>query len=98
MDAKELIRTECQIYKPAGLIQTPVIAKRFEIISVYLFGPLPETKTADRWMTGRLWARSGKRLKKSQYPTRLKASESQISLLLSTAGRYSSTHKLLMLT
>lgn len=46
---------DCQKYKvtnlkPAGLLQTPVMSQRFETISIDLFGPLPETKTGERWI------------------------------------------------
>lgn len=46
---------ECQKYKvsntkPAGLLQTPVPAQRFETIAVDLFGPLPETKKGNKWV------------------------------------------------
>lgn len=46
---------KCQRYKPdntkpAGLVQTPVMAQRFETLSVDLFGPLPETKTGEKWI------------------------------------------------
>lgn len=46
---------ECQKFKPsnlkpAGLLQTPIQSQRFEILSIDLFGPLPETPTGDRWI------------------------------------------------
>lgn len=46
---------ECQKYKalnlkPSGLLQTPVTANRFEVISVDLFGPLPVTVHQNRWI------------------------------------------------
>ncbi|KAJ8913094.1 hypothetical protein NQ315_007043 [Exocentrus adspersus] len=46
---------ECQRYKatnlkPAGLLQTPAPAQRFEVIAVDLFGPLPETPRLKRWI------------------------------------------------
>jgi hypothetical protein len=46
---------ECQRYKasnqkPAGLLRTPVYSQRFEIISIDLFGPLPETDTGKKWI------------------------------------------------
>lgn len=46
---------DCQRYKitnlkPQGLVQTPVQAQRFEVISIDLFGPLPETATGDKWV------------------------------------------------
>ncbi|KAL0819596.1 hypothetical protein ABMA28_007685 [Loxostege sticticalis] len=45
----------CQRYKadnrkPAGLLQSPAGARRFEVISVDLFGPLPETPAGNRWI------------------------------------------------
>lgn len=46
---------ECQRYKatnlkPAGLLQTPAPSQRFEVISVDLFGPLPETPQRNKWI------------------------------------------------
>lgn len=46
---------ECQRYKttnlkPGGVLQTPVPAQRFEVISIDLFGPLPEASTGERWI------------------------------------------------
>ena len=46
---------DCQRYKPsntkpAGLLQTPVPALRFEILAVDLVGPLPTGKTGERWI------------------------------------------------
>lgn len=46
---------ECKRYKPtnlkpAGLLQTPIQAQRFEVISIDLFGPLPETPDGCRWI------------------------------------------------
>lgn len=46
---------ECQRFKvsnlkPAGLMQTPIQNQRFEVLSVDLFGPLPETPTGERWV------------------------------------------------
>lgn len=46
---------ECQRYKPsnfkpAGLLQTPVPAQRFEVIAVDLFGPLPKGPCGERWI------------------------------------------------
>lgn len=46
---------DCQRYKastqkPAGLLQTPVYAQRFETLSIDLFGPLPESKDGKRWI------------------------------------------------
>lgn len=45
----------CQRYKadnrkPAGLLQTPASARRFEVVSVDLFGPLPETSDGHKWI------------------------------------------------
>lgn len=44
---------QCQRFKsdnrkPAGFLQTPVLAQRFEVLSVDLFGPLPETDTGEK--------------------------------------------------
>lgn len=46
---------DCQRYKisnlkPAGLLQTPVPAQRFETIAIDLFGPLPETAQGNKWI------------------------------------------------
>lgn len=46
---------ECQRYKspnvkPAGLLQTPVPAQRFEVLCVDLFGPLPRGELGERWI------------------------------------------------
>lgn len=46
---------DCQRYKasnlkPAGQLQTPVQAQRFEIVSIDLFGPLPDTQDGFRWI------------------------------------------------
>lgn len=46
---------ECQRYKPsnekpAGLLQTPVPAQRFEVVAVDLFGPLPTGPKGERWV------------------------------------------------
>lgn len=45
----------CQRYKssnqkPAGLLQTPVPAQRFEVLAMDLFGPLPATDAGMRWV------------------------------------------------
>lgn len=45
----------CQKYKtqnlkPAGLVQTPPYNQRFEVLSIDLFGPLPETANGNRWI------------------------------------------------
>ncbi|KAG6462594.1 hypothetical protein O3G_MSEX013359, partial [Manduca sexta] len=47
--------TSCQRYKvdarkPAGLVQSPAAAQRFEVVAVDLFGPLPVTKSGNRWI------------------------------------------------
>lgn len=46
---------ECQRFKvsnvkPAGLLQTPTPAQRFEVLAVDLFGPLPQTKAGNKWI------------------------------------------------
>ena len=46
---------DCQRYKannlkPAGLLQTPVMRQRFEVLSIDLFGPLVESPTGLRWI------------------------------------------------
>ncbi|KAG6441256.1 hypothetical protein O3G_MSEX001743 [Manduca sexta] len=46
---------DCQRYKvdnrkPAGLLQTPAMSRRFEVMSVDLFGPLPQTTSGNRWI------------------------------------------------
>ncbi|KAG6464946.1 hypothetical protein O3G_MSEX014832 [Manduca sexta] len=46
---------DCQRYKtdnrkPAGLLQTPATTRRFEVIAVDLFGPLPETADKNKWI------------------------------------------------
>lgn len=46
---------QCQRFKPdnrkpAGFLQTPVLAQRFEVLSVDLFGPLPEAETGEKWV------------------------------------------------
>ncbi|XP_060810186.1 uncharacterized protein LOC132904273 [Amyelois transitella] len=45
----------CQRYKadnrkPTGLLQTPAMSRRFEVLSVDLFGPLPVTAQRNRWI------------------------------------------------
>ncbi|CAG9137969.1 unnamed protein product [Plutella xylostella] len=45
----------CQRYKvdtrkPSGLLQTPATARRFEVVAIDLFGPLPETATENKWV------------------------------------------------
>lgn len=46
---------ECQRYKssnlkPAGLLQTPALAQRFENLAIDLFGPLPEGPNQEKWI------------------------------------------------
>jgi hypothetical protein len=46
---------ECQRYKPsnvkpAGLLQTPVLQQRMEVLSVDLFGPLPPSEDGKKWI------------------------------------------------
>jgi hypothetical protein len=46
---------ECQRYKPsnskpAGLLQTPVLQQRMEVLSVDLFGPLPPSQDDKKWI------------------------------------------------
>ncbi|KAJ3661163.1 hypothetical protein Zmor_005573 [Zophobas morio] len=46
---------DCQRYKapnlkPAGLLQTPAMGHRMEVLAVDLFGPLPPTKEHHRWV------------------------------------------------
>ncbi|GBL76275.1 Retrovirus-related Pol polyprotein from transposon 297 [Araneus ventricosus] len=43
-------RLKASNQKPAGLLQTPVQAQRFEIIEIDLFGPLPESKDKKKWI------------------------------------------------
>ncbi|KAF2879381.1 hypothetical protein ILUMI_26794, partial [Ignelater luminosus] len=57
LEDPELVkRYKASDQKPAGLIKTPVYAQRFEVLSIDLFGPLPETvgfsssKTDSKWM------------------------------------------------
>lgn len=45
----------CQRYKadnkkPAGLLLTPAMTRRFEVVAVDLFGPLPETPDNSKWI------------------------------------------------
>ncbi|GFX66553.1 pro-Pol polyprotein [Trichonephila clavipes] len=46
----ECIRYKATNQKPAGLLQTPVPAQRFESIAIDLFGPLPETTEGIKWI------------------------------------------------
>ncbi|XP_049878826.1 uncharacterized protein LOC126375782 [Pectinophora gossypiella] len=46
---------ECQKYKPAnqkpaGLLQTPILNQRGEVLAVDLFGPLPEAEDGSKWV------------------------------------------------
>ncbi|KOB65909.1 Retrovirus-related Pol polyprotein from transposon 17.6 [Operophtera brumata] len=46
---------DCQRYKadnrkPAGLLQTPATNRRFEVVAIDLFGPLPETASKNKWI------------------------------------------------
>lgn len=47
--------TACQKYKagnqkPPGLLQTPVMQQRFEVIAIDLFGPLPTGPSGEKWI------------------------------------------------
>ncbi|GFW05610.1 transposon Tf2-6 polyprotein [Trichonephila clavipes] len=46
----ECISCKATNQKPAGLLQTPVPAQRFESIAIVLFGPLPETTEGMKWI------------------------------------------------
>ncbi|GFW74115.1 transposon Tf2-9 polyprotein [Trichonephila clavipes] len=46
----ECIRYKATNQKPAGLLQTPVPAQRFESIAIDIFGPLPETTEGMKWI------------------------------------------------
>ncbi|GBL89307.1 Transposon Tf2-11 polyprotein [Araneus ventricosus] len=46
----ECIRYKATNQKPAGLLQTPVPAQRFESIAIDLYGPLPETSEGMKWI------------------------------------------------
>ena len=46
---------ECQRYKisnqkPAGLLQTPILNQRGEVLAIDLFGPLPEGDAGEKWI------------------------------------------------
>ncbi|KAG6438941.1 hypothetical protein O3G_MSEX000349, partial [Manduca sexta] len=46
---------ECQRYKasnqkPAGLLQTPVLHQRGEVLAIDLFGPLPDGEHGEKWV------------------------------------------------
>lgn len=46
---------DCQRYKfsnqkPFGLLQTPILQQRGEVLAVDLFGPLPEAETGEKWV------------------------------------------------
>lgn len=43
-------RYKVDIRKPAGLLQTPATTRRFEVVAVDLFGPLPETPGKNKWI------------------------------------------------
>lgn len=56
-DVTKYVKTcpECQKYKPsnqvpAGLLQTPVMHQRFEVLAIDLFGPLPESINQKKWI------------------------------------------------
>jgi hypothetical protein len=56
-DVRKHVRqcAECQRYKfsnmkPAGLLQTPTLARRFETLAIDLYGPLPVTPDGKRWV------------------------------------------------
>ncbi|KAJ3640349.1 hypothetical protein Zmor_003653 [Zophobas morio] len=42
--------TNASNLKPAGLLRTPVMAQRFEVLAMDLFGPLPPTDQGERWV------------------------------------------------
>ncbi|GBM09036.1 hypothetical protein AVEN_229063-1 [Araneus ventricosus] len=46
----DCVRFKGSNQKPAGLLQTPVQAPRFETIAIDLFGPLPECKNKKKWI------------------------------------------------
>ncbi|XP_063907801.1 uncharacterized protein LOC135125944 [Zophobas morio] len=46
----ECQRYKCSNLKPAGLLKTPVMAQRFEVLAMDLFGPLPPTDQGERWV------------------------------------------------
>lgn len=48
-------REECEKYKPmnmkpAGLLQTAVISKQFEVLPIAMFGPLPTAPIGVKWI------------------------------------------------
>lgn len=56
-DISEYIKNcvPCQKYKPtnlkpSGLLRTPTMAQRFEVLSIDLFGPLIPTNTSNKWI------------------------------------------------
>ncbi|KYB29879.1 hypothetical protein TcasGA2_TC034535 [Tribolium castaneum] len=56
-DVSDYLRTciACQRYKasnlkPPGLLQTPVLQQRLEVISIDLFGPLPPSNCGEKWI------------------------------------------------
>ncbi|GFY25349.1 transposon Tf2-8 polyprotein [Trichonephila clavipes] len=44
------IKYKASNQKRSGLLQTPVLAQRFETLAIDLFGPLPESKDGKRWI------------------------------------------------
>ncbi|GFU56146.1 uncharacterized protein TNCV_712081 [Trichonephila clavipes] len=46
----DCIKYKASNQKPSGLLQTPVLAQRFETLAIDLFGPLPESKDGKRWI------------------------------------------------
>ncbi|GFX51442.1 uncharacterized protein TNCV_3103751 [Trichonephila clavipes] len=46
----DCIKYKASNRKPSGLLQTPVLAKRFETLAIDLFGPLSESKDGKRWI------------------------------------------------
>ncbi|GFU15302.1 transposon Tf2-8 polyprotein [Trichonephila clavipes] len=46
----ECIKYNASNQKPSGLLQTPVLAQRFETLVIDLFGTLPESKDGKRWI------------------------------------------------
>ncbi|XP_011139132.2 uncharacterized protein LOC105182996 [Harpegnathos saltator] len=47
--AVERIRYENHL-KPSGLLRTPAVSRRFEILAMNLFGPLPTTAEGFQWI------------------------------------------------
>ncbi|GFS77946.1 hypothetical protein TNCV_2028161 [Trichonephila clavipes] len=46
----DCIKYKASNQKPSGLLQTPVLAQRFETLAIDLIGPLPESKDGKRWI------------------------------------------------